>query len=131
MSKSYDNTILIFEEPSQIKKKAMRIKTDSTPVEEPKDPERCAVFALYRLVASEEQTEAMAERYRKGGTGYGDVKKVLVGLMTEYFAEAREKRAELAKSPDTVMDVLREGGKKAREIAKVTVERCREAVGML
>jgi len=131
MSKSYDNTILIFEEPSQIKKKLMRVRTDSTPVEEPKDPERCAVFALYRLVASEEQTEAMAERYRKGGTGYGDVKKVLVGLMTEYFAEAREKRAELAKSPDAVMDVLREGGKKAREIAKVTVERCRDAVGVL
>ncbi|HJN15217.1 MAG TPA: tryptophan--tRNA ligase [Armatimonadota bacterium] len=131
MSKSYDNTILIFDEPSELKRKLMRIKTDSTPVEDPKDPEKCAVFALYRLFASDAEREAMAERYRKGGLGYGDAKKALLALVVEHFAEAREKRAELANSPDTVMDVLREGGKKARAVAIETVDRCRDAMGIL
>jgi len=129
MSKSYGNAILIFEEPAEIKSKVMRIKTDSTPVEDPKDPEACHVFALYRLFASEEQREEMAERYRKGGVGYGEVKKQVVALMAEYFAEARARRAELAKTPDYVMDVLRAGGRTARAEARATLARARDAVG--
>jgi len=131
MSKSYDNAILVFEEPSEIKKKVMRIKTDSTPVEDPKDPDECSVFALYRLFAGDEQREDMAERYRKGGLGYGDAKKELVALMTDFFAEARQRRAELASSPDTVMDILREGGRTARAEAQKTLERVRDAMGCL
>jgi len=129
MSKSYGNAILIFEEPAEIKSKVMRVKTDSTPVEDAKDPEACHVFALYRLFASEEQREEMAERYRRGGVGYGEVKKQVVALMTEYFAEARARRAELAETPDYVMDVLRAGGRTARAEAQATVARAREAVG--
>ncbi len=129
MSKSYGNAILIFEEPAEIKSKVMRIVTDSTPVEDPKDPEACSVFALYRLFAPEEQREEMAERYRKGGVGYGEVKKQVVALMVEYFAEARTRRAELAKTPDYVMDVLRAGGRTARAEAQATLARAREAVG--
>jgi len=131
MSKSYGNTIMIFEEPKDIKTKVMRIKTDSTPVEDPKDPERCSVFALYRLFATDEQREAMAERYRKGGVGYGEVKKALAPMMADYFAAARGKRAELAASPDTVMDILREGGRTARAEAQATLARVRDAMGCL
>jgi tryptophanyl-tRNA synthetase len=131
MSKSYGNAIMIFEEPKDIKAKVMRIKTDSTPVGDPKDPEQCSVFALYRLFAADEQREAMAERYRKGGVGYGEVKKELVRLMTDYFAPARERRAELADSPDTVIDILREGGRRARSEARPTLARVREAMGCL
>jgi tryptophanyl-tRNA synthetase len=131
MSKSYGNAIMIFEEPKDIKAKVMRIKTDSTPVEDPKDPEQCGVFALYRLFATDEQREAMAERYRKGGVGYGEVKKALVPMMADYYAEARDKRAALAASPDTVMDVLRDGGRKARAEAQATLARVRDAMGCL
>ncbi|MBM3474975.1 MAG: tryptophan--tRNA ligase [Armatimonadetes bacterium] len=131
MSKSYGNAIMIFEEPKDIKAKVMRIKTDSTPVEDPKDPEQCSVFALYRLFATDEQREAMAERYRKGGVGYGEAKKELVPLMADYFAAAREKRAALAASPDTVLDILREGGRKARAEAQATLARVRDAMGCL
>jgi tryptophanyl-tRNA synthetase len=131
MSKSYDNTILIFEEPKALQAKAMRIKTDSTPVEDPKDPENCSLFALYRLFASDEQRAAMEERYRKGGVGYGEVKKELAGLMVEYFAPARARRAELSASPDTVIDILRDGGRRARAEARVTLDRVRDAVGCL
>jgi len=131
MSKSYGNAIMIFEEPKDIQAKVMRVKTDSTPVEDPKDPDRCSVFALYGLFATEEQREAMAERYRKGGVGYGEVKKALVPMMTDYFAAAREKRAELAASPDVVLDILREGGRKARAEAQATIARVRDAMGCL
>jgi tryptophanyl-tRNA synthetase len=131
MSKSYGNTILVFDEPAEVKAKVMRVKTDSTPVEEPKDPETCNIFGLYRLFASDVQREAMAERYRKGGVGYGEVKKEVVALMTEYFAEARARRAELAKTPDYVMDVLREGGRTARDEGRGTLARAREACGLL
>ncbi len=129
MSKSYGNAILIFEEPAEIKSKVMRIKTDSTPVEEPKDPDTCNVFALYRLFATEGQRAEMAERYRKGGVGYGEVKKQVVALMTEYFAEARARRKELEKTPDYVMDVLRAGGRTARAEGRKTLDAAREAVG--
>jgi tryptophanyl-tRNA synthetase len=131
MSKSYGNTILIFEEPEDIKAKVMRIKTDSTPVEDPKDPDECSVFALYRLFADDEQRETMAERYRKGGVGYGEVKKALVPLMADYFADARVRRAALAASPDTVIDVLRAGGRTARAVAQETLARVRDAMGCL
>ena len=129
MSKSYGNAILIFEEPEEIKSKVMRIKTDSTPVEDPKDPDTCNVFALYRLFATNGQRAEMAERYRKGGVGYGEVKKQIVALMTEYFAEARARRKELEKTPDYVMDVLRAGGRTARAEARRTLDAAREAVG--
>ncbi len=131
MSKSYGNTILILDDPAAIKDKVMRIKTDSTPVEDPKDPEACNVFAIFKLFATDDEREDMAERYRKGGLGYGDVKKTLAAMIADYFADARSRRAALEKTPDYVMDVLKEGGRRAREDAKVTLARAREAVGAL
>lgn len=130
MSKSYNNTILIFEEPSQIKKKVMSIKTDSRPIEEPKDPEQDNLYALYRLFAPPERAAEMAERYRRGGVGYGEVKKELVGLITDYFAPYRDRRAEIMRDPDYVHDVLRAGGQRARVEAQKTLQMARDAAGV-
>jgi len=130
MSKSYNNTILIFEEPSQIKKKVMSIKTDSRPIEEPKDPEQDNLYALYRLFAPPDRAEEMAERYRRGGVGYGEVKKELVGLITDYFAPYRDRRAELLRDQDYVQDVLKAGGQRARAEAQKTLQMARDAAGV-
>jgi tryptophanyl-tRNA synthetase len=129
MSKSYGNQIPVFDTDSAIKKKIMGIVTDSTPVEDPKDPEKCNVFALYKLFATAEQTEEMAARYRKGGMGYGEVKKALVPMVLEYFADARRRKQELIADPDYVEDVLQAGGARARATACEVLERCRAASG--
>lgn len=130
MSKSYDNTINIFAEGKALKKRVMSIQTDSTALEDPKDPDTCNVFALIKLFADDETREEVAEKYRAGGYGYGHAKKELLGLIEGYFDEAREKRKELEKDPDYVHDVLREGGKKARERAEMVMEPIREATGL-
>ncbi len=131
MSKSYDNTIGIFDEGKELKRKVMSIVTDSTPLEEPKDPDTCNVFALIRLFADDEDRERIADAYRSGGYGYGHAKKELLAMITHAFAEARERRRELAKRPDDVMDILREGGRKGRERARQIMEPVREAVGLI
>jgi tryptophanyl-tRNA synthetase len=131
MSKSYGNTIGIFESGSALRKKVMGIVTDSTPMEEPKDPEKDNVFALIRLFASEAEVDRVAAAYRTGGFGYGDAKKELLALIDNRFAEARERRAELARRPDDLMDVLATGAAQAREVAGQFMRRAREATGLL
>ena len=108
----------------------MRIKTDSTPVEAPKDPDRCSVFGLYRLFASPGQVEQMAERYRAGGMGYAQAKETLFELMWEYFRPYREKREELAENPGKVRTILKEGAEKARRTALPTLTKARKKVGL-
>ncbi len=131
MSKSYGNTIGIFDEGKDLKKKVMSIITDSTPLEEPKNPDTCNVFALIRLFADDSKREEVAAAYRSGGYGYGHAKKELLSLITDYFAGAREKRHELAQNPSYVQDVLREGGRKGRAQAHAWMERVRDAVGLI
>ena len=131
MSKSYDNTIEIFQTPKQTKKRCGRIVTDSTPLEDPKDPEACNVFALLKLFAAEEEQAEIAGKYRAGGYGYGHAKNRLAELINETFADARDRYAELEKDPDYVRDVLREGGRKAREVAERTMQRVRAAAGIV
>ena len=130
MSKSYDNTIEIFEPESKVKKKVMRIKTDSTPVEDPKDPETCNIFALLKLVADADELGKWEEKYRKGGTGYGDVKKRVVELLHAYFQPYRDRRAELESDINYVQDVLANGGRRAREVARATLDKVRDVVGL-
>jgi len=130
MSKSYDNTIEIFEPENSVKKKVMRIVTDSTPVESPKDPDKCNVFALLKLVASTEELAEWDKKYRQGGTGYGDAKKRLVELLLEYFRPYRQKRQELENNIDYVKKVLKEGAEKAAAVADVTLKRARKAMGI-
>ncbi|MDI9582908.1 MAG: tryptophan--tRNA ligase [Acidobacteriota bacterium] len=129
MSKSYDNTIPVFADDKVIKKRIMSIVTDSTPVEDPKDPDTCNVFALYKLFAAPEETAEMAERYRAGGVGYGEVKKRLVALFFDYFAEARARKRELLNDPGMVEEMARAGAAKARAKAREVLDRCRSAAG--
>jgi tryptophanyl-tRNA synthetase len=131
MSKSYGNTIELFGEPKPTRKRIMSIVTDSTPVEEPKDPEQCNVFGLLSLLADEEETAAWAERYRKGGLGYGEVKKRLAEVFEERFGEVRSRREVLAQQPDYVEDVLVDGGRRARAVAMEVMEDVRSACGIV
>lgn len=130
MSKSYDNTIQLFEEAPALKKKIMGIKTDSTPVESPKTIEGSSILALYKLVANEADYAAMVADHERGGVGYGDFKKRLLAAVTEYFAPFREKRAEIVADPKYVDRVLAEGAEKARAVARKTLARVRDAVGL-
>ncbi len=130
MSKSYDNTIQLFEEPAALKKKIMGIKTDSTPVEAPKAIEGSSILALYKLVANEADYATMVADHERGGVGYGDFKKRLLAAVTEYFAPFREKRAEIVADPKYVDRVLAEGAEKARAVARKTLARVRDAVGL-
>ena len=130
MSKSYGNTIDIFEDEKSLKKKVMKIVTDSTPVEEPKDPETCNLFALYRLFAEPTKIEAMRDRYLKGGIGYGEVKKELLGLIWEYFAPFRKKREELSSDKGEVIRILKKGAEKTRAVGAVTLARVKEVTGL-
>ena len=131
MSKSYDNTIPLFDTPKAIKKRIMSVKTDSTPLEDPKDPDNCNAFALLKLFADDAEQAEWRQRYQAGGMGYGDVKKRIVELYEELFAPKREKRAELASHPDEVEDILRSGGEKARAIAGQVMEDVRHACGLV
>jgi tryptophanyl-tRNA synthetase len=130
MSKSYGNTIEIFEPENSVKKKIMRIVTDSVPVEEPKNPETCNVFALLKLVASSDELSEWENKYRRGGLGYGQVKKRLAELVIDYFKPFRQKRAELENDMDYVKDVLANGAERAKAVAAETLEKARQAVGL-
>ncbi len=130
MSKSYGNTIGMFEEEKALKKKIMRIVTDSTPMEEPKDPDTCTVFALYKLFADKEKVENMRDRYTSGGLGYGDAKKELFALIYEYFAPYRQKRDELAADPGEVQNILRKGAEKTRLVAQASLQEIKKTVGL-
>ncbi|HLR26374.1 MAG TPA: tryptophan--tRNA ligase [Fodinibius sp.] len=130
MSKSYGNTIGIFDEGKVLKKKVMAIETDSTPLDEPKDPEKCNVFALIKLFADEPRQKEIASKYRAGGYGYGHAKKELLEMIEDYFAEARSRRKELAQDLDFVRDILVTGGRQARERAESVMEPIREITGL-
>jgi tryptophanyl-tRNA synthetase len=130
MSKSYGNTIELFEPEKQLRKKIMAIKTDSTPVEAPKDPEKCNLFTLYKLFASPEQQAALAARYRAGGMGYGEAKQALFEIVREHFAAARAKRDKLVAEPAAVAEILRDGAARARAKAAEVLDRARKACGL-
>jgi tryptophanyl-tRNA synthetase len=130
MSKTYGNTIDIFAEGKALEKVVMSIKTDSTPLGQPLNPEKDTVYALYCLFASPEEQAALAADYRAGRIGYGAAKKLLKAKIEEYFAPARARRRELAQRPDYVEDVLREGARRARAEAVQTLELVRSVVGL-
>ena len=130
MSKSYDNTIEIFEPEKDVKKKVMRIVTDSTPVEDPKDPEKCNVFALLKLFCDKNEIAEWEQRYRSGGMGYGEAKKALAGKIVEYFEPYRQKRAELENNLDYVREMLAKGAGRAKVVAAETLAKVRYAMGL-
>jgi tryptophanyl-tRNA synthetase len=130
MSKSYGNTIELFEAEKPLRKKIMAIKTDSTPVEAPKNPDTCHLFTLYKLFSTPEQQAALADRYRAGGMGYGEAKQTLFEIARDYFAPARERREKLAADPAAIQDILRDGAQRARAKAGEVLDRARRACGL-
>jgi len=130
MSKSYDNTLEVFEEPQPLRKRIMRIVTDSRPMEEPKPPESDHLFQLYALFADDARREEMAALYRRGGFGYGEVKKALADAAVDYFAVARQRRRELESQPDRVRQILGDGAATARKKAGEVLLRAQHACGV-
>jgi tryptophanyl-tRNA synthetase len=129
MSKSYNNTIQLFEDLKSIKKKIMGIVTDSKGLEEPKEPEGNSIYELYKLFATPEEAEEMARNFRAGGYGYGHAKKALFEIYERTFAPFRAKREEMEKNLDYVEEILRKGAERAREEAAKTMDKVRQAVG--
>ena len=107
----------------------MSIVTDSTPVEEPKDPEKSVIYALYKLFAAEEKAQEMEGRFRRGGMGYGDAKKELLGLLLDYFGPYRKKREEIVADAGYVESIRKKGAEKARAIGMDILTKVREAIG--
>jgi tryptophanyl-tRNA synthetase len=130
MSKSYNNTIEMFGSEKDTKARIMRIVTDSTPLDQPKDPATCHIFALYKLFASDAERAEMDARYRVSGFGYGTAKKALFEKVWTYFEPFRKRREELQKDPAYVEAVLKEGAERARVEAGKTLSAARRAVGL-
>jgi len=129
MSKSKDNIINIFLPDKKLRKQIMGIQTDSTPLEEPKDPESCNVFALYKIVASASDLETMRQNYLNGGYGYGHAKQALYEALVDRFAQARTRYHDLMADPSQIDKVLLEGADRARETASQVLSRVRAKVG--
>ena len=130
MSKSYGNFIEVFEPPKAMKKKVMRIATDSRAMEESKDPETDHLFQLFSLFGTQEEIDSMANLYRTGGFGYGDIKKQLAAAAESYFEPARSRREELAAKPDELKQILGDGAAKARKKAAEVLLRAQQACGL-
>ncbi len=130
MSKSYNNTLELFEDAKAVRKKIMRMTTDSRPMEQPKDPQTDHLFQLFSLVATDAEREEMAALYRRGGFGYGEVKKALADAADRYFAEARGRREDLAAKPERVREILAEGASRARKKATEVLARAQKACGV-
>jgi len=130
MSKSYGNNIDIFGDEKETRKRVMSIVTDSTPVEAPKGPERSTIIQLYSLFASKDELADMRERFKKGGTGYGDFKKELFEKLWEYFSPMRTRREEILRDKSYIDNVLARGAKRANGIANQVMERVRAAIGL-
>jgi tryptophanyl-tRNA synthetase len=130
MSKSYNNTLAVFEDAKVQRKQIMRIVTDSRPMDQPKEPAGDVIFDLYPLVASDAERDEMASLYRRGGFGYGEVKKSLADAAEKYFAKYREQRKEWAAKPDEVREILAAGAVTARKKAGEVLNRAQDACGI-
>lgn len=129
MSKSKGNTIDIFLPEKQLRKQIMKIKTDSTPLEDPKDPDTCNLFALYRLVATQAQTEEMRTLYQGGNYGYGQAKQAFFELLLEKYGPEREKYQHYMQNLGEVDEMLLRGAEKAHKVADRVLERVRIKLG--
>lgn len=129
MSKSYNNFINIFLPEKELKKVVMSIVTDSTPLEEPKNPDNCNVYKIYELLASAEQTNAMRQNYLSGGFGYGHAKTALFELILEAFKSQRESYLSLMQNDALLEKELRVGEQKAQAMANEKLKQIRAAVG--
>jgi tryptophanyl-tRNA synthetase len=130
MSKSYGNTIPLFLEDKELRKRIMAVQTDSTPVEEPKNPDACTLYALLKLFAPPEKMAEVRNLYLNGGAAYGYLKQDLFELIRDCFAAARARKKELLDNKDYIRQILRQGADKARAKASVTLDLARDRVGL-
>jgi tryptophanyl-tRNA synthetase len=130
MSKSYGNIIPIFAPEKELRKLVMRIVTNSQGVEEPKDPETCTIFSIYRNFASPEQVEALRQRYLAGGMGWGQAKQELFEVMNAALTPLRERYTELMANPRGIIEILEEGSARARQLAAEKIRMLRDVIGM-
>src|SRR3954468_1921155 len=130
MSKSYNNTLAVFDDAKAQRKQIMRIVTDSRPMDQPKEPAGDVLYDLYSLVAPEADRESIAATYRRGGFGYGEIKKALADAAEKFWAEPRARRAELASRPERVREILAAGAEKARKKAGEVLKRAQDACGI-
>ena len=131
MSKSYGNTIDLFLEDKPLRKQIMRIVTDPTPIEEPKNPDTCNIFQIYRLFLDKQGVEDLRQRYLTPGLRYGDVKQELFETARDFFAPYTEKRKELLADPEGLRKVLAMGAEKARYAANKTLRKVRKKGGLI
>ncbi|MGA0896118.1 MAG: tryptophan--tRNA ligase [Flavobacteriaceae bacterium] len=129
MSKSKNNTINVFLPEKQLRKQVMGIQTDSTPLEEPKDPDKCNVYALYALLAPASSVQALRSQYLAGGMGYGHAKQQLFELILERFSKEREQYDYFHQQPEEVYIALAKGAEKARKVAQEVLLRVRDRIG--
>ena len=130
MSKSYNNTIPLFAEDKLVRKQVMRIVTDSKSPEDPKDPDGCNLYNIYKFFAPQDRLEDVRQRYIQGGLAYGDLKKELADLILNYFKEARIKYNELMADRGYLDAVLADGAQRARAIAQPILKKTRQAIGI-
>ena len=130
MSKSYGNTIDLFQEEKALRKQVMRIVTDPTPVEDPKDPDKCNVFQIYRLFLDKQGEEELRQRYLAGGLGYGTVKEELFVTIRDFFAPFAEQRREWLADKDLLRKTLAMGADRARYIGNKTLRKVRKKAGL-
>jgi tryptophanyl-tRNA synthetase len=130
MSKSRNNTIDIFEDEKQLRKRIMSISSDSTPLEEPKNPDACNVFNLYQLLAEPSDIQTMRSNYLAGGYGYGHAKQALFELICSKFANERTRYAYYMSNPMEVERILLEGAQRAMAVANPVLKRVRESLGL-
>jgi tryptophanyl-tRNA synthetase len=130
MSKSYKNTIEIFESADSIRAKVMKITTDSKAPNEPKDPDTCNIIAIYKLLATPSDLTIMENKYREGKISYKEAKEILAEAILEFFQPMRTRRQELLKNPEYVAEILAKGAKEANTIAETNIQQIRQLVGL-
>jgi tryptophanyl-tRNA synthetase len=130
MSKSYNNTIELFADGDEVRKQIFSIATDSASVAEPKDPDKSNLYAILKLFCSNEEAQEWADRFRRGGLSYRDVKQAVFDKFMDKFSSIRQRRKELEQEPDYIREILRRGAEQARIAGAPLLKQVRQAVGI-
>ena len=130
MSKSYNNTIEIFESADSIRAKVMKITTDSKAPNEPKDPDTCNIMAIYRLLAKPEELSIMESKYKEGAISYKEAKEILADTILEFFQPMRTRRQELLQNTEYIAEILAKGAEEPNSIAETNIQQIRQLVGL-
>ena len=131
MSKSYNNIIPVFATPDEIRKIVARVKTDSSKVEDPKDPDACIIYNIYKLLAPSDKVQAFRKRFQDGGLSWKEAKDTLADLVIDHFAPARARYNDLMNDKNEIRKILKKNEEKALTVASATMARVRKAIGII